>query len=92
MIVKTLLLAPDCKLTDEELMRDNQTIANPTNKKFKHELSETITEHSFESLDIKTERVSSITPSTRVLRSKSSVQQVKKEEPDIEANLTREIT
>jgi hypothetical protein len=23
MIVKTLLLAPDCKLTDEELMRDN---------------------------------------------------------------------
>jgi hypothetical protein len=25
-------------LTDEELMRENQTIANPTNKKVKHEL------------------------------------------------------
>jgi hypothetical protein len=39
MILKTILLAPDCTLTDEDLMRENQTIANPTNKKNKHELA-----------------------------------------------------
>ena len=39
--MKRLLLSPDCKLTDDELMRDNPTIANPTNKKIKvEELSE----------------------------------------------------
>lgn len=36
-ITKVILLSPDCKLTDEELMRENQTIANPTNKKLKTE-------------------------------------------------------
>ena len=37
MQVKTIILAPDCKLSDEELMQDNETIANPTNKKIKTE-------------------------------------------------------
>jgi len=32
-VVKTVILAPDNKITDEQLMQDNQTIANPTNKK-----------------------------------------------------------
>jgi hypothetical protein len=31
--VKTVILAPDCRITDEQLMHDNETIANPTNKK-----------------------------------------------------------
>jgi hypothetical protein len=32
-IVKTVILAPHCFITDEQLMLDNETIANPTNKK-----------------------------------------------------------
>ena len=32
-IVKTVILAPHCHITDEQLMLDNETIANPTNKK-----------------------------------------------------------
>ncbi len=35
--MKTLLLSPDCKLSDDELMKNNMTIANPTNKKIKTE-------------------------------------------------------
>lgn len=38
-ILKTILLAPDCELTEEELMRENQTIANPTNRHVKQEPS-----------------------------------------------------
>jgi len=36
-VVKTLILAPDCQLSDEALMQENETIANPTNKKLKTE-------------------------------------------------------
>lgn len=32
-VVKTIILAPDCMISDEQLMQDNETIANPTNKK-----------------------------------------------------------
>lgn len=38
-VVKTVILAPDCDLSDEALMQENETIANPTNKKFKTEVS-----------------------------------------------------
>ena len=34
-VVKTVILAPDCELSDEALMQENETIANPTNKKIK---------------------------------------------------------
>ena len=37
--VKTVILAPDCQLSDQELMQENETIANPTNKKIKAEIS-----------------------------------------------------
>lgn len=37
--MKTILLAPDCHLTEDELMRFNQTIANPTNRLVKQELA-----------------------------------------------------
>lgn len=33
LMLKTLLLTPDCVMTDAELMQDNPTISNPTNKK-----------------------------------------------------------
>jgi hypothetical protein len=35
--VKTLLLKPGLKISDEDLMLVNATIANPTNKKIKQE-------------------------------------------------------
>ena len=38
-VVKTLILAPNCQLSDEALMQENETIANPTNKKLKAELT-----------------------------------------------------
>jgi len=37
--VKTVILAPDCQLSDEVLMQENETIANPTNKKIKAEIT-----------------------------------------------------
>lgn len=37
--VKTLLLKPGLKISDEDLMLVNATIANPTNKKIKQEQS-----------------------------------------------------
>jgi len=37
--LKTVILAPDCDLSDEALMIENETIANPTNKKIKTEPS-----------------------------------------------------
>lgn len=40
-VVKTVILAPDCDLSDEALMQENETIANPTNKKNKAEVSMT---------------------------------------------------
>ena len=38
-VLKTVILAPDCDLSDEALMIENETIANPTNKKIKTEPS-----------------------------------------------------
>lgn len=32
-----MILAPECQLSDEALMQENETIANPTNKKLKAE-------------------------------------------------------
>ena len=40
-VVKTVILAPDCDLSDEALMQENETIANPTNKKNKAEVTTT---------------------------------------------------
>jgi len=75
-ITKTILLAPDCKLTDDELMRENQTIANPTNKKVKHEYlysdEEEEIESNLASIDYSEKVKNSLLPTektTRVLRS-----------------------
>lgn len=39
-IRKTVLLSLDCGLTDEQLIEDNPTINNPTNRKPKREFSD----------------------------------------------------
>ena len=38
-MVKTVILAPDCQLSDEALMQENETIANPTGRKTKIDAS-----------------------------------------------------
>ena len=65
--MKTLLLSPDCKLSDDELMKNNTTIANPTNKKVKTEeddYQESSVDKTFKN-KIKSEVVA---PTERVLR------------------------
>ena len=47
MQVKTVILAPDCQLSDQELMQENETIANPTNKKIKAESASPTKEAAF---------------------------------------------
>jgi len=39
LIIKTVLLSPNCLLTDDELMLLNTTISNPTNRQIKQEKS-----------------------------------------------------
>ena len=36
-VVKTVILTPECELSDEALMQENETIANPTGRKMKTE-------------------------------------------------------
>jgi len=43
-VIKTIILAPNCLLSDEALMQENETIANPTNKKIKAEPTASIKE------------------------------------------------
>ena len=51
-MVKTVILAPDCQLSDAALMQENETIANPTNKKLKNEVTPRIKDSSIPSSTI----------------------------------------